>query len=133
MSDTQKNTISKLLKEKGKTKRELAVFLDIHENGINRLIGNSKISMERLEQIAHFLDMDMKVLFDKIYPKPKFESPEDNSDSDLLNVRDKSYGDVEEIILLLAEVIRGQKRIKELEEKNAEKLLEMMNLMMKSF
>jgi transcriptional regulator with XRE-family HTH domain len=133
MSDTQKNTISKLLKEKGKTKRELAVFLDIHENGINRLIGNSKISMERLEQIAHFLDMDMKVLFDKIYPKPKFELPEDNSDSDQLNVRDKSYGEVEEIILLLAEVIRGQKRIKEIEEKNSEKLLEMMNLMMKSF
>ncbi|GHT03529.1 hypothetical protein FACS189440_12570 [Bacteroidia bacterium] len=133
MSDTQKNTISKLLKEKGKTKRELAVFLDIHENGINRLIGNSKISMERLEQIAHFLDMDMKILFDKIYPKPKFESPEDDSDSDQLHVRDKSYGDVEEIILLLAEIIRGQKRIKELEEKNSEKLLEMMNLMMKSF
>jgi transcriptional regulator with XRE-family HTH domain len=132
MVENQKNIISKLLKANGKTKRELAVYLDIHENGINRLIGNSKISMERLEQIARFLDMDMKVLFDKIYPKPVIELENENDDPEQLRVRDSSYGDIEEIILLLAEVIKGQKRIREIEEKNGEKLAEMMNVMMKS-
>ena len=124
MTTYQKNVISRLLKEKGKTKRELAAFLDIHENGINRLIGNNKISMERLEQIARFLDMNVKVLFDKIYPQPSGSSEE------VLKVRDKSYSETEEIILLLAEIIKGQKTIKEIEENNATQLMEVMNLML---
>jgi len=124
MTTYQKNVISRLLKEKGKTKRELAAFLDIHENGINRLIGNNKISMERLEQIARFLDMNVKVLFDKIYPQPSESSEE------VLQVRDKGCSETEEIILLLSEIIKGQKTIKEIEESNAGKLLEMMNLML---
>ena len=124
MTTYQKNTISHLLKERGKTKRELAAFLDIHENGINRLIGNNKISMERLEQIARFLDMNLKVLFDKVYPCPAESSEE------VMKVRDKSYSETEEIILLLSEIIKGQKTIKEIEENNAAKLLEVTNLML---
>jgi len=124
MTTYQKNVISRLLKEKGKTKRELAAFLDIHENGINRLIGNNKISMERLEQIARFLDMNVKALFDKIYPQPS-ESSEEN-----LKVRDKDCSETEEIILLLSEIVKGQKTIKEIEEANAGKLMEMMSLML---
>ena len=124
MTTYQKNTISRLLKEKGKTKRELAAFLNIHENGINRLISNKKISMERLEQIARFLDMSMKVLFDKIYPQAVESSEE------IMEVRDRSYSETEEIILLLSEIIKGQKTIKTIEENNAEKLLEVMNIML---
>ena len=125
MTTYQKNVISRLLKEKGKTKRELAAFLDIHENGINRLIGNNKISMERLEQIARFLDMNLKALFDKIYPQ-SFES----STEVLEVVRDKACSEPEEIILLLSEIIKGQRTIKEIEEGNAAKLSEVMNLML---
>jgi transcriptional regulator with XRE-family HTH domain len=129
MSETQKNTISKLLKERGRTKRELATFLDIHENGINRLIGNSKISMERLEQIARFLDMNMKTLFDKIYPKPVSA----DSLTDVSSVHDKIYdNDVEEIIVLLSEVVKGQKMIREIEEENGQKLSDMMSLIVSS-
>ena len=123
MTIYQKNVISRLLKEKGKTKRELAAFLDIHENGINRLIGNNKISMERLEQIARFLDMNLKALFDKVYPQSE-------SVDGILKVRDKPYNETEEIILLLSEIIKGQKTIKEIEEDNAAKLLEVMKLML---
>ena len=124
MATYQKNIISRLLKEKGKTKRELAAFLDIHENGINRLIGNNKISMERLEQIACFLEMNVKALFNKIYPQPS-ESAEEIS-----VVRDSAYSETEEIILLLSEVVKGQKAIREVEESNAEKLVEVMNLIL---
>ena len=124
MTAYQKNVISRLLKERGRTKRELAAFLDIHENGINRLIGNNKISMERLEQIARFLNMNVKVLFDKIYPQP-FEPSEE-----VLKVRDRAYSETEEIILLLAEVIKGQRTIQEIEDNNAAKLLEVMNRML---
>jgi transcriptional regulator with XRE-family HTH domain len=122
MSDFQRNIISRLLKVNGKTKRELAAYLGIHENGINRLIGNKKISMERLEQIAAFLGMTTKVLFDKIYPQP------DQDVNDPSKLRDKSRSDVEEIIVLLSEVVMSQRSIKELEESNAAKLMEVMNL-----
>ena len=124
MTTYQKNVISRLLKERGKTKRELAAFLDIHENGINRLIGNNKISMERLEQIAQFLDINLKVLFDKIYPQSSEASEE------VFKVKDKACSEPEEIILLLSEIIKGQRAIKEIEEDNAGKLLEVMNLML---
>ncbi|MDR1526902.1 MAG: helix-turn-helix domain-containing protein [Dysgonamonadaceae bacterium] len=126
MSDFQKNIISRLLKENGKTKRELAVFLNIHENGINRLIGNNKISMERLDQIAQFLNMNIKVLFDKIYPQESKEPTEDP----VFQVHDRKYSDTEEIILLLSDIIKGQKVIKEIEEKNANKLMEVLNFIL---
>jgi transcriptional regulator with XRE-family HTH domain len=132
MPETQKNIISQLLKEKGKSKRELAAFLDIHENGINRLIGNRKISMERLEQIAQFLEMNMKVLFDKVYPKSESELLLQEAKLGNLRVEDKTYDDVEEIILLLSEVIKGQKKITDLEEQNSENLSILMNLMIKA-
>ena len=126
MTTYQKNVISRLLKENGKTKRELAAFLDIHENGINRLIGNNKISMERLEQISRFLDMNVKTLFNKIYPQPAEQFEE------VLVVKEKTYSETEEIILLLSEVVKGQKTIKEMEEANTAKLEEVMNLMLAS-
>jgi transcriptional regulator with XRE-family HTH domain len=126
MPDFQKNTIARLLKEKGKTKRELAAFLNIHENGINRIISNKKLNMERLEQIARFLNMNIKTLVDKIYP-PTLEA---SSAEWASSVKDQNYSDTETIILLLSEIIKEQKAIKEIEEKNAAKLLEVLNLML---
>jgi transcriptional regulator with XRE-family HTH domain len=66
MSDLQKNIIEKILKEQKKTKRELAVFLDIKENSINRTLKNPNIAVSKLEKIAQFLDIDIReLLFEK--------------------------------------------------------------------
>jgi transcriptional regulator with XRE-family HTH domain len=62
MSDSQKNIIERILKEQKKTKRELANFLNIKENSINRTLKNPNISISKLKKIAGFLDIDMREL-----------------------------------------------------------------------
>jgi transcriptional regulator with XRE-family HTH domain len=62
MSESQKNIIESLLKERKKTKRELAKHLDISENSINRTLRNSNISLLKLGIIADFLEVDIKDL-----------------------------------------------------------------------
>ena len=59
MSYLQKNSIEKLLKEKKKTKRDLAKLLNIKENSINRLLKNSNITLPKLGIIADFLEIDL--------------------------------------------------------------------------
>jgi len=59
MSEIQKNIIENLLKEKRKTKRELAKLLEIKENSINRTLKNPNISVSKLELIAKFLDVEI--------------------------------------------------------------------------
>ncbi|GHT63288.1 hypothetical protein AGMMS50239_18930 [Bacteroidia bacterium] len=66
MSDLQKNTVERILKEQKKTKRELAGFLNIKENSINRTLKNPNISIRKLEKIAEFLDVEVpELIFDK--------------------------------------------------------------------
>jgi len=65
MSESQKNIIENLLKEKKKTKRDLAKLLDIKENSINRLLKNSNITLAKLGIIANFLGVDISVLLPK--------------------------------------------------------------------
>ena len=66
MSDLQKNIVEKTLKEQKKTKRELASFLKIKENSINRTLKNPNISILKLEKIAEFLGIEIQdLLFDK--------------------------------------------------------------------
>jgi transcriptional regulator with XRE-family HTH domain len=66
MADLQKNIIEKYLKEQKKTKRELAGFLKIKENSINRTLKNPNISIRKLERIAEFLGVEMRdLLFGK--------------------------------------------------------------------
>ena len=59
MSELQKNIIENLLKEKRKTKRDLAKLLNIKENSINRTLKNSNISISKLGIIADFLEVDI--------------------------------------------------------------------------
>ena len=87
--------------------------------------------MERLEQIARFLDFNTKALFDKIY-KPITNLLDDDSSATAQRVSD-NYNEVEKIILLLSEVIKGQKQILEMEEQNNANLQEMMNLMIATY
>ena len=65
MSDLQKNIIENLLREKKKTKRELAKILDIKENSINRLLKSSNITVSKLGLIAEFLEVDIIDLLPK--------------------------------------------------------------------
>jgi transcriptional regulator with XRE-family HTH domain len=62
MSDLQKNIIERILKEQKKTKRELAIFLNIKENSINRTLKNPNIAISKLDKIAKFLDIDIREL-----------------------------------------------------------------------
>ncbi|MDR3340823.1 MAG: hypothetical protein LBT25_12175 [Candidatus Symbiothrix sp.] len=65
MSEYQKNIIDRLLKEKKKTKRNLADFLKIKENSINRMLKSPNISFLKLDQIAAFLEIDVMELLPK--------------------------------------------------------------------
>jgi len=65
MSELQKNIIESLLKEKKKTKRDLAKLLNIKENSINRTLKNSNISISKLGIIADFLGVDIIDLLPK--------------------------------------------------------------------
>ena len=128
MTITQKDKFEQLLKEKGKKKRDLAAFLEIHENGINRLIANSNISKKRLEQIAEFLGMDVTVLLHVLYSfEVENQSDEDEHTPDVVNDSDIN----EEIILKLSEIIKGQKMINDLERKNGENITKIVNLLTK--
>lgn len=57
--ERQKEAIERMLKLKGKKKRELAAYLEISENSINRMLRNNNIRMGRLQKIAEFLDVDL--------------------------------------------------------------------------
>lgn len=65
MVESQKNIIETLLKEKGKTKRELAKVLDISENSVNRTVKNPSISVLKMRIIADFLGVDIIDLLPK--------------------------------------------------------------------
>ena len=65
MTELQKNIIENLLKEKRKSKRDLAKFLDIKENSINRTLKNPNISISKLEKIAEFLEIEVNDLLSK--------------------------------------------------------------------
>jgi len=68
MSEFQKSIIESLLKEKKKTKRELAKLLGITENSINRTLKNPSISLSKLGVIAGFLEVDVTDLLPKKEP-----------------------------------------------------------------
>ena len=65
MSELQKNIIENLLKEKRKTKRDLAKLLNIKENSVNRTLKNENISISKLGVIANFLEVDIADLLPK--------------------------------------------------------------------
>jgi DNA-binding Xre family transcriptional regulator len=139
MSELQKNNITKLLKEKGKSKRELAHFLEIHENGINRMLSNPDIRLKRLEQIAKFLDIDVSILIKVVYSsKPRAVPAEtDFSLDEIPDFNLSEYDRVndseinEELVLKLSELIKGQKIIGDMLRRNSEVLTEITDLLIK--
>ena len=49
----------KILKTKGKTKADLARFLEIQANNVNRVILNENITLSKIETICKFLDISV--------------------------------------------------------------------------
>jgi len=111
MSDSQKNIVEKYLKEQKKTKRDLANFLEIKENSINRTLQNPNISIRKLEKIAEFFGIDMQeLLFDKyvgdvsknefksINPQEKENQMTINNLSEALNRSSKTIENLVKII-----------------------------------
>lgn len=130
MSEIQKNNITRLLKQKRKTKRELAEYLSMHENGMNRLLGNRNISMKKLERIATFLEMDINELIKQLYAEEEETKKEnENGEEGVAKVNEPEPS--QELILLLSDVIKGQKQIQETLERNEKMLSTVMDLLIK--
>jgi len=64
MSELQ-SIVENLLKEKGKTKRDLAKMLKVKENSINRTLKNPNIKLSKLSIIAVFLEVEIIDLLPK--------------------------------------------------------------------
>jgi len=113
MSESQKNIIEKLLKEKGKTKRELAKLLDIKENSINRTLKNSNITVSKLSIIADFLGVDIIDLLPRKEPiqdlRPDYQriNPLDASNQITINslseALNRSTKTVEQLVQIISE------------------------------
>jgi DNA-binding Xre family transcriptional regulator len=130
------------LKESGKSKRDLANFLKIHENGVNRVLANSNIRLKRLEQIAEFLNIDISVLIKFVCSsKSKVVSPDTELDA-MKNtnglIHEESHNDKvsdsennEKFVLKLSEAIKWQRQIEDATKKNREVLTEITNFLVK--
>jgi DNA-binding Xre family transcriptional regulator len=134
MSEIQKNNVFQLLKDKGKSKRDLANFLQIHENGINRMLTNPNIRLGRIEQIAYFLGVDISILIKVICSsKSKIILSEVGSEvaESMNDFIHETPNDNEKLVLKLSEVIKGQRIIEDTMKKNGEILTEITNLLIK--
>jgi len=113
MSESQKKIIDSLLKEKKKTKRDLAKLLNIKENSVNRTLKNSNISISKLGIIANFLEVDIKDLLPKkdIVQEPGEEyqhtNPLDASNQIAINTLseaiNRSSKTIEKLVKIIAE------------------------------
>jgi DNA-binding Xre family transcriptional regulator len=126
MSESQKNIIEKLLKEKNKSKRELARILEITENSINRTIKNPKIAVHKLEKIAEFLEMDLTELIDMRQSMTLQEAP---AEYKLLNKKEKSdlytFDNLSEVIKIQSRTIEMMAETEKANSKNIEHLVKL--------
>jgi hypothetical protein len=106
------------LREQGKSKRSLSQFLNIHENGINRVLGSPTVGIDKLKLIAEFLDMEFLDLLTKLCYQSETSNLEGNREPDKRIVSDKLLDSNEKIILLLSEVVQEQKKITESNSSN---------------
>jgi DNA-binding Xre family transcriptional regulator len=99
MSEFQKNIVEKILKEKKKSKRDLANFLKIKENSVNRTLKSPNISFLKLEKIAEFLEVDVNELL------PKKNVVEDNNETYTL-ANPRKYNEQQTAIVNLSEALK---------------------------
>ncbi|GHT06680.1 hypothetical protein AGMMS49525_15190 [Bacteroidia bacterium] len=132
-SKIQLNNFNRLLMEKGFTKRQLAEYLGVHENGMNRILGCPDMKLKRLVPIATFLDMDRSVLTHMIYESNVQEHAllQGSEKSEIKDDRHEMVNDSatkETTIIFLSENLKSQKQIAELLQQNVERLQQLMDL-----
>ena len=111
--------VERNLKEKGKTKRDLAKMLDIRENCVNRTLKNPNIALSKLGIIADFLEVDIMELLPK---KNTIREPEeeyqriDSSDvtnqlviNNLSEALNRSTKTIENLVRVIAENFSDKK------------------------
>jgi Helix-turn-helix. len=114
MMENQKEIIERILKLKNKKKRELAAYLGITENSINRMLRNNNIGLARLQNIAKFLEVDF---FDILPQKALIDANETHyfhSNALVIN---------ENIVEKLSDALLAGNRTNESQSKTIESLL----------
>jgi len=113
------NNVENLLKEQGKTKRDLAKKLGIKENSINRTLKNPGIGLSKIDMIAEFLEVDRIVLLSKkeLVKEPDVEfqrlNPYDTTNqltiSNLSDTVNRNSKIIENLVQIIAEKIPDKK------------------------
>ena len=121
MSESQKNIIENLIKEKGKTKRELAKLLKIQENNINRTLKNPNISILKLRTIANFLEVDVIDIISKGGPARDsggnyvsvnpLDAANQLTISNLSDALNRSSKTIENLVQIVADSYTGKKSV----------------------
>ncbi|MDR2058287.1 MAG: helix-turn-helix transcriptional regulator [Dysgonamonadaceae bacterium] len=135
MPESQKNIIERLLKEKKKTKRELAKCLNIKENSINRTIKNPNISIRRLEKIAEFLEIKLS---DILEMKNSSTMQEELAEYKLLKdiTKNKLNGNpinVDDLSELIKTQTRTIEMMAEIEKTNSKNIENLVNLIVNKY
>ena len=112
--ESQKEAIERVLKQKGKKKREMAAYLGITENSINRMLRNNNIGMGKLQKIAKFLDIDIIELL----PSKMIAEESYHLQSGALVIN-------ENIVEKLSEALLASNRTNESQSKTIESLIKM--------
>lgn len=120
MFKIQQNNFNRILRENKKTKRELAKYLGIHENSMNRALNNPKMTLDRIGQIAKYLSMDTLELLKQLYYLPNYGAAynENNTGVHIINESDEP----QDTDSLLYEIINKQIAVKHLLNEIDEKI-----------
>jgi len=113
MFESQISIIEKYLKKQGKTKRDLAKFLDIKENSINRTLRNPNLTIKKLGLIAEFLEVDINDLlprretvsdsFDEYQKANSLEASNQISITNLSEALNRNSKTIDNLVMIIAE------------------------------
>ncbi|MDL2322438.1 helix-turn-helix transcriptional regulator [Bacteroidales bacterium OttesenSCG-928-A17] len=115
--ESQKETIERLLKQKNKKKRELAAYMGITENSVNRMLRNKNIAMSKLRKIAEFLEVDFMDILSR-------ETLIDSADSFYLQPHTVIVS--EDVVEKLADALLAGNRTNESQSRTIESLVKIL-------
>ncbi|MDR2125658.1 MAG: helix-turn-helix domain-containing protein [Prevotellaceae bacterium] len=127
MSEHQKFIIDKLLKEKKKTKRELADLLNITENSISRTLKNPNISIRKLEKIANFLEIELSDIIEM--KNASSIAQEEKGEYKILKNKNKedALNSLSEVIKIQGRTIEMMVETEKANSKNIENLVKLLS------
>lgn len=103
MSKEIHETVTKLLKRNGKSKKELADFLNLHQGSISRVLKNEAITIDKLKSIASFLEIDLFDLLFQIYPPENKKVPYSVNNNTAHIIGEPEYKDLQCILFEIKE------------------------------